>query len=363
MINPAANSVKVPVSGAYRYQKLIFFLNRRCDVGCASCNAAASPGNRGELSPGWLIDFFNRINTPQYSARETDSLVDNEKTCKPGGSLPPGNGTAGRGLRFSGYVLWTGGEPFLSFEALKAGIDLASRSGYRSEILTGASWFDSHPGYLKQLAAAGNFSLRISLDAEHRKKVPLDLVFALVEQAIGLGIETNFTLRRLPDRQEAVDYYIQEIKKSLPGFYRRNVSRSRWIHIIPHIPVSPVDSRGMSSPLPVHRKWQKPCRQGFKDLVIGEDGFVYPCCGLFTVPGYPRLRAGDPLQEDWHTLSARQYRNPLFRVLKIQGPYQICRDLGLQPETWPWPSYRTPCHLCLALFHGYGKRVLSYYSD
>jgi len=331
----------------YCYQKLIFFLNRRCDVGCASCNAAASPGNRGELSPEWLIDFLKKIDLPQYSA----------------GSLSPGNGTTAQGLRFSGYVLWTGGEPFLSFEALKAGIDLTSRSGCHSEILTSASWFDSQPGYLKQLAAAGNFSLRVSLDAEHREKVPLDLVIALVEQAIGLGIETNFTLRRLPGRQEAVDYYIQEIKKSLPRFYRRNVSRSRWIHIIPHIPVAPSDSHGTVSPIPVHRKWQNPCRQGFEDLIVGEDGFIYPCCGLFTLPCYPRLRVGNPLLEDWHTISARRHGNPLFRVLKTQGPYGICRELGLQPETWSWPSYQTSCHLCLALFYHHADRVLSYYSE
>jgi organic radical activating enzyme len=332
--------------GPFGYQKLIFFLNRRCDVGCASCNAAASPGNRRELSPEWLFDFFKKISTPRFSA----------------GSLAPGNGSAAHGLRFSGFVLWTGGEPFLSFEALKTGIDLTSRFGYRSEILTSASWFANHPGYLKQLLAAGHFTLRISLDAEHREKVPLSLVFALIEQAINLGIETNFTVRRLPGQQEAADDYIGAIKKTLPRFYRQNVDRSRWIHIIPHIAVAPADTRTAASPIPVHRKWQNSCRQGFIDLVVGEDGFIYPCCGLFSLPCYPRLRAGNPLSEDWQTIEARRIGNPLFRALKTQGPYHICRELGLQPETWSWPSYRTPCHLCLALFHFHADRVLSYYS-
>lgn len=318
----------------YSYQKLIFFLNRRCPVGCASCNAAASNGSRGELTPGWLVKFFNRIGQQE--------------------------------LKFSRHVIWTGGEPFLSFAALKSGIELASGSCYCSEILTSGTWFDGNPGYLEQLLAEGDFSLRVSLDAEHQEKVPLELVFNLIERALRHNIEVNFTLRRIPGRRESVEYYVSEIKQALPGFYRLNHTRPRWLHIIPHIPVLSkglADAAGKSVSFPGHRKWQKACQQGFRDLVIGEDGLVYPCCGLFTLSCYPRLAIGNPLQETLRSLFGKQTGNPLLRLLKDKGPYHICRELGYQPETWSWPPFQNPCSLCLALFSRHADEVLSYYSE
>jgi hypothetical protein len=266
-------------------------------------------------------------------------------------------------LSLPGYVLWTGGEPFFSFKALLTGVELASRSGFPSEILTSGIWFNDYPEYLEQLAAAGNCSLRISLDAEHREKVPLDLIFSLIKQALRFNMEINFTLRQLPGCISAGDY-MKEIKKALPEFYRLNSHNSRWVHFIPHIPISPAGMNGVTgnnAPIPRHLKWQKRCLQGFKDLVIGEDGFAYPCCGLFSLPYYPRLQVGDPLQENLLTLITGHNKNPLFRVLKEKGPYQVCRELGLRPETWAWPTYQSPCHLCLALFYYHGDKVLHHY--
>lgn len=301
---------------------LIFFLNRRCHVGCASCNAAASAHNRAELSPQWLETFFNGIHD----------------------------------LEFSGYIIWTGGEPFLSFEALQKGISLACQKGFHSEILTGGAWFREEPGTLETLAAAGDFSLRISLDAEHQDRVPLPLIISLIKRALELGIEVNFTLRKIPGREESMVDFPAEIKKQLPEFYRENRSRSRWLHYIPHMPVSPRKNR---SAVELKQKWRKACQMGFRDLVIGEDGLVYPCCGLFGIPGHERLAIGDPLIESLEALENRQRNDPLFQVLRDKGPYGICRELGLTPEIWNWPAYESPCHLCLALFHQYGDCVFN----
>lgn len=299
---------------------VIIFLNRRCHVGCASCNAAASADNPEELSVQWMEIFFNKIEN----------------------------------LEFPGYIIWTGGEPFLSFEALKKGISLASQKGFYSEILTSGAWFQEEPGALETLSAAGDFSLRISLDAEHQEQVLLPLIISLIKRALELGIEINFTLRHIPGREESVEEFLAEIKKQLPDFYRENHSRSRWLHYIPHMPISPRKSRKGAE---LQQKWRKSCQMGFKDLVIGEDGLVYPCCGLFGIPGHERLAIGDPLMESLETLENRQRRNPLFQVLREKGPYGICSELGLAPETWNWSPYESPCHLCLALFHQYGDRV------
>lgn len=308
--------------------QLIFFLNRRCTLGCPSCNTAASPHNHQELTPQWLSAFFSKLG----------------------------------GLKFPGYIIWTGGEPFLSFDSLKFGIAAASARDYHSEILTSGAWFAGHPDWLEQLAPAGDFSLRISLDAEHQKKVPFGQVAALIKEAMKLKIGVNFTLREIPGCLETRGYYLEQIRRFLPDFYQHNRSRSRWIHVIPHIPVSPGNLEAAVYPTASRQqKWQKSCAQGFKDLVIGADGLVYPCCGLFRLPCYYQLAVGDLLAETWESLWRKQSADPLFQVLQKKGPFGICQELDLDPGTWCWPPFQIPCQLCLPLFLFHAAQIFRHY--
>ncbi len=309
-------------------RNLIIFLNRRCTVGCASCNAGAGAANQRELSPGRLEAFFPRINR----------------------------------LEFSGFIIWTGGEPFLSPGSLNTGLLLAAKNKYTSEILTSGIWHRQEPSILDTLAAAGGFSLRISLDAEHRRTVPFTRVTALVKHALDLGIEVNFTLRQMPGAPPVKDV-LKDIQKELPGFYRDNYRRSRWVHIIPHMPIAP-DSCGVGECGAVppenkskKKKWRNRCHMGYQDVVIGEDGLMYPCCGFFGIPGHERLALGDPMTCSWETLQQREEKDPLQRILKHHGPYGICKALDVEPETWNWPYLKEPCHLCLALFYHHREAV------
>jgi organic radical activating enzyme len=266
------------------YQSLIVFLNRRCAVGCATCNADARPGNKGELSRSWLAEFFPRLEA----------------------------------LEFSGYIVWTGGEPFLSLDTLEWGISAASDAGYHSEILTSAIWFDSHPRWLDRIAAYDNVSIRISLDAEHQEAVPMSRVISFIRRAYRLRLEVDFTLREIPGRDDFINRCIEEIKKELPEFYRHNHRRSRWLHRMPHIPLGePVSCESGT------QASQKKCKLVFRDMVIGEDGLVYPCCGLFTLPFYRELAIGDPLIEPWDVLTSRQQE---FSVLKQTSPCHLCLE-------------------------------------
>ncbi len=312
-----------------KYQSLIIFLNRRCVVDCASCNVDARPGNKNQLSSQWLSSFFDKV----------------EK------------------LKFSGYILWTGGEPFLSVDALKTGIATASQKGYHSEILTSASWYRSHPEWLEKLPGKENVSIRISLDAEHQEKVSLSQVTALIRGAGEMGIEINFTLRNIPGQQGPVNRYIEEIKRQLPEFYQQNYRRSRWLHYIPHIPISPERCPSLSNSINLSgkQKNRQPCNMAFRDLVIGEDGLVYPCCGFFGFSFHRYLAVGDPMKESWELLFSRQFAHPLFRLLKEKGPYGICRELNLEAEKWDWPLFQSPCHLCMALFKQKGEQVLRHF--
>ncbi len=312
---------------------LILFLNRWCPVGCASCNAGVSNSPGDSLSPRWLTLFFNRL---------ADGALD-----------------------FPGYVIWTGGEPFLSFDSLKTGIQLATQHKYHSEILTSGIWFAEHPHYLSVLKQNGTFSLRISTDSEHQERVPVALLISLIKEARQMEIEVNFTLRQIPDAPDSPSLLLKTIKESLPDYYEENLQRTRWLHHIPHMPIEPVKEPSPGPPTlhPPTKKCLKACNQGFKDIVIGADGLLYPCCGLFGIANHQHLAVGNPLTETWNQLTQTITASPLFSLLKKKGPYGVCEELGLEPEKWGWEPFKIPCQLCIALFRRHGQQVLDVYSE
>jgi MoaA/NifB/PqqE/SkfB family radical SAM enzyme len=277
------------------YQSLIVFLNRRCPVGCTTCNAAALPENDEQLSSRWLSQFFERM----------------------------------KNLNFSGYIVWTGGEPFLSYEALTAGISFANSKGYHSEVLTSGIWFDQYPERLELPVKQGYLSVRLSLDAEHQENVPISRIIRLISRAEKLGVEINFTLREIPGNTRPAGKYIEDIKEALPEYYQKNVKRSRWIHHIPHMPITPSDyDRQMETGAEIPASNQKrTCKLIFRDLVIGADGLVYPCCGLFSLPFYRRLAVGDPLKESWETIVSGQTLKPEYEIMRTGAPCHRCLSL------------------------------------
>ena len=272
------------------YQSLIIFLNRRCTVGCTTCNVNAQPENKAELNLPWLNSFFAKLHNQEPI--------------------------------FSGYILWTGGEPFLSFNSLVYGIEQAARLGYKSEILTSANWYQSSSQHLEILRSIDKPVIRISLDIEHQQQVPIKKVIALIEHALALGLEVNFTIREIPGLRkltESPQHSLEIIKKELPLFYQENYKRSRWLHTIPHIPIPGKLSASSITDKPGNST--RVCQMAFRDLVIGEDGLIYPCCGFFSLPGYRKLTLGDSLTVSWKSLQ------------RTESDYK----------------YHSPCHVCIRI--------------
>lgn len=319
------------------YKGIIIFLNRRCSVGCSSCNVAAHPLNSEGLSPDWISKFFPLLKT--YS-------------------IPR-------------YITWTGGEPFLSPETLIKGVQLASQEGYHSEILTSGIWHHQFPNLLHAFLGIKNISIRISLDAEHQDKIPVSHIIELIGNALELNIEIAFTIRRIPNTRDPVLTTLGEIQKAFPHYFHLNSTRSRWIHFIPHIPMpfdnslSPTSHKDVSNynekriftkPTP-KQKQRKPCQMVYRDFVIGEDGLLYPCCGFFSLPNEIRKKIayGNPLNETFRAIMKSMGENPILKFIKEKGPYQ----LGIK-ESFPIEELESLCHnnmcsLCLSIFSKYGE--------
>ena len=240
----------------------------------------------------------------------------------------------------------------LSFPSLKKGLEWAANLGFKSEVLTSGTWFRHNPRFLDEISVINDVSLRVSVDAEHQKKVPVEELVRLLRRADQLNIETNLTLREIPGEPDAVSGTLAALEKALPQFMARNKDLSRFCHRIPHMPVCDPRRAASTNRPSSHgsKKWQKPCTLAFRDLVVGEDGLVYPCCGVIGLEKRREFVIGDPITSTWKELLRFRDQHPLLSRLRSDGPYRLAVAHGLTPEEWGIP-FTSPCHLCLTLLN------------
>lgn len=296
------------------FNNVIIFLNKKCDVGCENCNVNASISNERSLSKQDLLKIF-KIHSD---------------------------------FNLPNFFTWTGGEPFLSFEELIYGVTTSNERGISSEILTSGSWFRENRNYLKELREAGKFSLRISIDEEHQKIIPFKTVLDLTGYGLDLGIKINFTLREIPGQKLDLTTCKDKILQKFPKL--RN--KSRCFHYIPHFSTQPAD--GGKTKISGNQ-WKEPCKIILRDLVIGNDGNIYPCCGIFQKPDFSTWALANidniiPDRID-NTFDAI----PDLRVLQGEGPYGILKRDKIKVENLNWSLIKNPCDLCFALWNSCGN--------
>ena len=290
------------------YRSIILFITNRCDVGCATCNTGATPDSTAFLSPEWVERFVD------------DSIPQRET-----------------------WILWTGGEPFKAPDTLCTGIKTATERGFHNEILTSGHWYRNHPELLSRVKTSGVFRIRISLDPEHQRVVSMSVIHALVDDCLASGIPVGFTLRKIPGYNPS--QVIDRLRQKHPALVRANGSSSRIFHIIPTIPNN-LGSKSDRTP----RFSDLPCQQGFKDLVIGADGRVYPCCGLFGLGSDDNVYGYNSPLENTECLNDPKYRKyPLFKSLMDDGPYRLGIQQGVIPYVLPIAGYTCQCHACRAI--------------
>jgi len=253
---------------------------------------------------------------------------------------------SGSGIR---HVVWTGGEPFENIESLKRGLKMAAEKGWSSEILTAGYWFRKRPGLLKTLLKNGDFSLRISIDREHLKYTLADTILSLAGECIDLDIPLNFTVRSIPGDSSGRELR-NWMGERFPEYTEERKKDPRWIHRIPHVPV------GSNDPYPPDGSPAAPltgCAMVFRDLVAGWDGNFYPCCGLFSLPGFERYAVGGTGKPDIRRGRAEE----LFSRIQKKGPGVIREIFGSSGPEMENIDYRNNCHACLDLLRNYAEPV------
>jgi len=285
------------------FRQAIFFLNRQCPVNCYSCNVGCNNNITDILTPEWFDNFIKIY----------------------------------KRLNFKKYIILTGGEPFLTFDSLKRAVYLFNKFDFQMEILTSGIWFKKSPHFLDELKEIGNFTLRISLDYEHEKIINLKTISKLILYSQKLGITPHFTIREVPNVPNNLKYYKIFLKNVSPSFFEKNIKNSRWLHMIPHInlPKRKLDTK-------TGKNIRKKCFLGFKDLIIGSDSLLYPCCGLFTLPNHKMMTIGNPLQLSYKEIIEIFNNKKLFLDLQNKGPYKMAEEIYLKDY-----ECSTICEICL----------------
>ena len=293
-----------------KFNSIIIFVNNICSVGCATCNVSAKSSNKSVLD-----------------RKKLDILLKESKSAE-----------------LSKYVTWTGGEPFLSFELLLYGLKKAEDLGFKSEVLTSGVWFDKDPEFIDKLKGIRDISIRISLDYEHNKKVSHKTLIKLIERSLDNKIDINFTVRKIPGVNYSPDDLFMRIKGGFSEYFLKKKSDFRWIHTIPHIPVHE-DDPYISEIRDFHVS-KKGCKFVYKDLVTGWDGFVYPCCGLFSVADFNGFALTEITGGFSNRIESLIKSDRLFFMIRSSGPSSLTDKVEI-PDRIKWSiKSMNSCFVC-----------------
>lgn len=297
-----------------KFTNIIIFINNICSVGCATCNVSAKSSNKGVFPLEKIRILLNDVK--KYGA--------------------------------SKYLVWTGGEPFFTFDILSKGLKAASDLDLYSEVLTSGVWFKSNPEFLGELKNIANISLRISLDHEHNIKVSHDSILELTGELIRYGIDLNFTVRKIPGSDYDSGKLFKKIKNNFPEYYFRKKDDPRWIHNIPHIPIKKNDpyilrAENIGSEM-------GGCNFVYRDLVASWDCNIYPCCGLFSVKNFQRMSLMRINKGFLKDIESKIEKDWIFGVIGSLGPLKLMDNAGITKKTGSDLRNMNMCYICNSLF-------------
>ncbi len=222
------------------------------------------------------------------------------------------------------WIYFEGGEPFLYYDTLLAGVHLARESGFRVGIVSNAYWATSDAEAEKQLQPFADLveDLSISSDAYHGKED--GIIFPDIARAAArkLGIPVDFITVAPPEAGDVVG-----AAGKLPPGESAVLFRGRA--------AEKLASRVAMKP------WEQFDRCPWEDLRAPARVHVDPFGNLHVCQG---ISIGNllqrPLPEIMDDYDADEH--PIVGPLLAGGPAEIVRRYGLHHED----GYADHCHLC-----------------
>ncbi|MBN2335693.1 radical SAM protein [Candidatus Bathyarchaeota archaeon] len=281
-------------------------LTERCDVACSHCWFGSSPEKKSDMTGDGIRRYVDEANAD--------------------------------GAR---WISFTGGEPFLVYDALKEAVGYATKQSLLKEAVTNCNWAESggiaHEK-LKPLKAAGLDVLNISVDDFHQEHIPLDRVKNCYEAAKALRLKPVLMIavkRGNRITAETVGELLEDLDIQVLGRTRVQ-SPSALAMETAFTPVG----RGANLPkdewLIEHEAAEGPCRHVLTDIGVKPGGDVLACCGPLGTLREAVL--GNLEEENIGTILDRAWSDERLRRIYERGP---------APAEG---CYVNRCHRCYSVF-------------
>jgi hypothetical protein len=251
-------------------------------------------------------------------------------------------------------VNFSGGEPFLEMDLLRALIKHAASLGVRSGVVSNAYWARSPElarASLEELYSAGLRVLTTSLDTFHLDFGSSGRVANALRAASALGMETHLNVvvkRHVPiraanahevlgmDRTEMESVQIHELGPTLVGFAADRLNAADVHRDSLHV----IGER---------------CRYVLRSATLTPDGSLYGCCGVGGATDHgpaQLLRIGSLLDEPLPVLLARNRGNLLCHIIAREGPHRLIElARAQQPSLAVRDRYSHICDVCHEITH------------
>jgi len=252
-----------------------------------------------------------------------------------------------------GQVIFSGGEPTLLKDDLFDAIRHATAKGMLTRVVTNGWWGGAKPSigldFLDRLIDAGLSELNISVDEWHQDWIPLAKVrnafLACVERRFPCLIGHKAAARTRLSKEDLESFFGVELVHYREGQCYTAEEQSRLFTTGPIVPVGPAAAPIRDEDLK-RIPWHGGCASVFRDIVVGADYQLQPCCGIVT-KGIPELTLGDVRDRPMLDLIEDGNNDAILNWIALEGPAAMARFITEREPGIPFrDDFVSVCHVC-----------------
>jgi hypothetical protein len=211
-------------------------------------------------------------------------------------------------------IKFTGGEPFLRLETLEKSINLCTKLGLNTSVVTNGYWANNQKNTHEILNRIRNVkTICVSSDIFHQEFIPIGNIRNIITVCIEFGIKCWVRVCYLNDPITEID----SIKSKLSGL--------EDYYELKHQPVIPWgrSKEKINNDL-LFRYDTKGLFCTSDTPLIDSKGNVFACCGpAATWKGYNGLLLGNIMTKTLKTIRDKADMNPIIHALRLWGPREI----------------------------------------
>lgn len=231
------------------------------------------------------------------------------------------------------WISLTGGEPFLEPDLLKRLINYANETGLKTEVVSNGFWAETPEkaeSTLVPLRRLGLTVLNLSIDDFHQEYISIATVKNAYDAAKKLGLKIiimTTTSKNNKITAEKIPELLQDDKiLNIGGPLVRDP-----ISLLIETPITPAGRGKPIKDLEYTLITEVKCQEALRDIGIGPDGTVYPCCG----PLATRISLGNINDSSLKDILDKADQNDFMGSIKKGVPLS--------------GAYTSRCHACVSL--------------